>query len=106
MSTSSIVPIPMALPRRPYLLGVFPGTSSDWATRDRVGGGGQREIKTLQSEKARAQKKEGIIKSHAQNRTTEICNMQNSRDNNKDKKAALLKKRRKTLGEQASMDST
>lgn len=96
MSTSSIVPIPMALPRRPYLLGVFPGTSSDWATRDRVGGGrgGQREIKSLQSEKARAQKKEGIIKSHAQNRTTEICNMLNRNDNNKDQKAALLKKRR------------
>lgn len=27
--TSSIVPIPMALPRRPYLLGLFPGTSND-----------------------------------------------------------------------------
>lgn len=43
MSTSSIVPIPMALPRRPYLLGVFPGTSSDWTTQDKVErGGGQR----------------------------------------------------------------
>lgn len=85
MSTSSIVPIPMALPRRPYLLGVFPGTSNDWATRDKVEGG-QREIKSLQSEKARGQKKEGIIKSHAQDRTTEICNMLNKHDNNKGKK--------------------
>lgn len=27
--TSSMVPIPMALPRRPYLLGLLPGTSND-----------------------------------------------------------------------------
>lgn len=31
--TSSTVPIPMALPRRPYLLGLLPGTSNDWATQ-------------------------------------------------------------------------
>lgn len=28
----------MALPRRPYLLGLFPGTSNDWATQDRAKG--------------------------------------------------------------------
>lgn len=32
----------MALPRRPYLLGLFPGTSNDWATQDRARGA-QRE---------------------------------------------------------------
>lgn len=49
-------------------------------------GGGQRGIKSLQSRKARGQKKEGIIKSHAQYRETEICNMLNEHDNNKGKK--------------------
>ena len=31
-----MVPIPMALPRRPYLLGLFPGTSNDLGQQGRA----------------------------------------------------------------------
>lgn len=48
--------------------------------------------------KARAQKKEGIIKSHAQNRTTGICNMLNRNDNNKDKKSSVTEEAQKDSG--------
>lgn len=70
---------------------IFTGSFSwnkQWLCHTRQGflGGGQREIKSLQSEKARGQKKEGIVKSHAQDRSTEICKMLNERDNKKDKK--------------------
>lgn len=35
--------MPMALPRRPYLLGLLPGTSNDWATQDGAVGERERE---------------------------------------------------------------
>lgn len=55
ISTSSIVPIPMALPRRPYLLGLFSGTSNDWATQGE--GSEERERARGQNEKARGRRK-------------------------------------------------
>lgn len=41
----------MALPRRPYLLGLFPGTSNDWATQDRARGAERERERRRQIEK-------------------------------------------------------
>lgn len=77
--TSSIVPIPMALPRRPYLLGLFPATSNDWATQDGAKGrregdrGGDKSWKKQEREK-----KEHIIRSHAQSTKNFNSREQNS----------------------------
>lgn len=81
----------MALPRRPYLLGLFPGTSNDWATQDgakggREGGGvgwgeGAQRERRWQIEKARGGRggeKESIMRSHAQKTNTLISNRQRS----------------------------
>lgn len=43
-TTSSTVPMPMALPRRPNLLALFPGISNDWQAAE--GGGRERQTDT------------------------------------------------------------
>lgn len=74
----------MALPRRPYLLGLLPGTSNDWATQDgaEVGWWGNTERqRDIERERERdteeiadswgkkqegRKRKEHIMRSHAQ----------------------------------------
>lgn len=54
----------MALPRRPYLLGLFPGTSNDWADT-RQGEGGEHREEGEEMADWKKEQKEHIIRSHA-----------------------------------------
>lgn len=47
----------MALPRRPYLLGLLPGTSNDWATREEER---QRDRESERDHEDRGQKEEKL----------------------------------------------
>lgn len=81
--------------------GNFPW-NKQWLGHTSQGGGG-REIRNLQSEKARGQKTEYIIKCQAYNRTIWVWNMPNKHDDNK--KAALLFQHVK-IRPKTSMDPT
>lgn len=54
----------MALPRRPYLLGLFPGTSIDWAIQDSTGKA-ERERRRQNVGAREGGKEKYIIRSHA-----------------------------------------
>lgn len=72
----------MALPRRPYLLGLFSGTSNDWATQGEGSEERERESERTEwkSKREKEKSKEYIIRSHAHGTENLIDNMQKQHD--------------------------